>query len=260
MDYREGLVQEDSWSVFDEALDEAVESYVEDFSDHLAEGYEQSEVAFEGLDSREDLVDVLGLVDYSVELVAEAEGLRAYNIGLPDVDSDLLMDVERSVAQSNYASDEDRETVAYNMNLRSDHSLKFGNIRSEFQRLTRPDVVKGDVSIFFRPGEEAVVDRVSSWDFFDDNDLMDLAVEKYEDNYEGDFEAGVDFDVELLADSGKDWRIYEFDFEDLEEPMHLEITMRDYGFSLNWKQDGNDLRYRNFVEYGFAEAIDELTD
>lgn len=260
MDYREGLIQDDSWGVFEEALDEAVGSYVEDLSGHLAEDYDDSSFVFESNDSRDELLEAWRSGDYGIELVAQDDGLRAYNIALPGLDSDLLVDVERSVAESNYASDEDRETVAYDMVLRSDHEMKFNNIRSEFQKITRPDAVEEDVSMFFRPGKEGMVGRVSSWEFFDENDLMELAVEKYEENYTGDFEAGVDFDVELLADSGKDWRIYEFDFEDIEDSMHLEITMRDYGFSLNWKQDVNDLRYRNFVEYGFAEAVDELTD
>jgi hypothetical protein len=257
MGYKEGLARdEDSWRVFEEALEEAVQGYVEGFVDHLAEDYGESRVTVKGVDDREELIDVLGLDDYSVELEASDDGMRAYNIHLPEIEDPLLVDVERSVDESSIAADEDRETVAYHLIQRSEEDMKFRNVRSEFQRITRPDGVDGNVSLFYRSGNEEPLSEVSSWEFFDEKDLMEWAVERYEDAYPGE----ADFDVELLADSGKDWRIYEFDFDDLEEPMHLEITLRGNGFSMNWKQEENDLRYRNFVRFGFAEAIEELTD
>lgn len=257
MDYSEGLVKEEgACDVFEEALGEAVEGYVEGLADHLVEEYEECSVTVKGLEGREDLIDVLGLRDYGIELEASDEDMRAYNIHLPDKEEPMLVDVERSVDESSYASDEDRETVAYHLIPRSEDDMKFRNVRSEFQRITRPDGVEGDVSLFYRPGDAEPITEVSSWEFFDEEDLMEKAVEKYEKEYPG----AADFDVELMADSGKGWRIYEFDFNDLDEPMHLEITLRGNSFSMNWKQDKNDLRYRNFVQFGFAEAIDELTD
>lgn len=256
MGYREGLVQEDSWNVFEEALEEAVWGYVEGLADHLAGEYEDYDVTVEGLEGREDLITALGFDNYNVELEASDGDMRAYNIHLPDVEEPMLVDVERSIVESSNASDEDRETVAYHLIPRSEEDMKFRNVRSEFQRVTRPDSVEGNVSLFYRSGDTDPLAQVSSWDFFDEKDLMGRAVEKYQDSYP----AETDFDVELLADSGKDWRIYEFDFEDLEEPMHLEITVKGNGFTMDWKQDKNDLRYRNFIQFGFAEAIEELTD
>jgi hypothetical protein len=256
MAYREGLVQEDSWDVFEKALEEAVQGYVEGLAEHLVEEYEDYSVTVRGLDGKEDMIDVLGLDDYSVELEASDGDMRAYNLHLPESENPLLIDVERSVDESSIAGDEDRETVAYHLIPRSEEDMRFRNVRSEFQRVTRPDSVEGNVSLFYRSGDSDPLAEVSSWEFFDEKGLMDRAVKKYEENYPGT----ADFDVELLADSRKDWRIYEFDFDDMEEPMHLEITLRRKGFSMNWKQEEKDLRYRNFVQFGFAEAIDELTD
>lgn len=256
MDYRQGLLQEDSWGVFERALEDAVESYVEDLAEHLADEYADYEVTVKGLDGKEDLISALGLNDYSVELEAADDGIRAYNIHLPELEDPLLVDVERSVDESSMSSDEDREAVAYHLIPRSEEDMKFRNIRSEFQKLTTPDAVEGNVSVFYRSGDVEPMAEVSSWEFFDNEGLMDRAIEIYEENYPGE----TDFDVELLADSGKDWRIYEFDFDDVGEPMHLEITLRGNAFSMNWKQDENGLRYRNFVQFGFAEAIEELTD
>lgn len=256
MDYREGLVGDDSWSVFESALEDAVGSYVEGFAEHLADEYSDSDVDVRGLDDKEDFISVLGLDDYSVELEASDRSMRAYNIHLPELDDPMLVDVERSVDESSKSSDEERETVAYHFIPRSDEDLKFRNIRAEFQRLTTPDSVEGNVSLFYKSGDIEPMAEVSSWEFFDEEDLMDRALEKYEDRYPGEAE----FDVELLADSGKDWRIYEFSFGDVDDPMHLEISLRGNGFSMNWKQDEKGLRYRNFVQFGFAEAIEELTD
>lgn len=256
MSKREYFEDDDSWDTFENALDEAVQNYVEDFADHLAEDYNNYNVTIQGVDSSDELIDLLGLDNYEVEVSAAGEDIRSYDIHLPDSEEPVLVDVERSVADNSIASDEDRETVAYNLIPRSEEDMKLRNIYSEFCRLTFPDGIEEDVPLFYRSGDESPLAKVSSWEFFDEEDLMQKAVEKYEETYG----AEADFSVELGFESGKDWRIYEFDFDDIDEVLHLELSLRGNGFSMNWKQDEHQLRYRNFVREGFAEAIEELTD
>lgn len=256
MGYRESLVKEDSWESFEEALEEAVSNYTESFAQHLADDYSSYNVDVKGLDSRDKIIEALGLDDYGIELSAEDENIRAYDIHLPEYNEPVLLDVERSVSESSIASDEQRETVAYRLVPRSEENLKLGNIVSEFQKVTIPDAVKGDVSLFFRSGEDTVLSQASSWDFFDEQGLMEKAVDTFRESYP----AEENFDVELFADPNRDWRIYEFDFGDIEEKQYLEITLRGNSFSMNWKQNENDLRYKNFIEHGFSEALEDLTD
>lgn len=256
MAYNDRLASDDSWRAFEEALEESVHNYVESFADHLADDYENYNVTVRGIDSREELVDILGLEDYSVNLSAEDGDFRAYDIDLPDVEQPLMVEVERSVAENSIAGDEDRETVAYTMIARSDYDRKFENIRSEFCRVTSPDTVQEDSPVFYRPGKEHPLRQIDSWEVFDDEEIMKQAVDFYEESYGVEAE----FDVELGFDSGKDWRIYEFDFDDIDEPLHLEIALRDFGFSMNWRPDEYGLRYRNFVREGFAKVIENFND
>lgn len=260
MGYRQSLVKEESWESFEQALEEAVSNYTDSFAKHLAEDYSNYNVDVKGLDSTDEVIDVLGLDDYGIELSGETEDFRAYDIHLPEYDEPLLLDVERSVSESSIASDEERETVAYSLEPRSEEDLKLGNIISEFQKVTRPDAVEGNVSLFFRAGEDTILSQASSWEFFDEKGLMEKAVDKFEQTYPVKEDTELDFEVELFADPDRDWRIYEFDFEDLDEKQYLEITLRGNGFSMNWKQNENDLRYRNFIEHGFSEALEDLTD
>lgn len=256
MEYRDGLVSEEGWDTFENALEGAVEEYVEGLADHLSADYERYNVTIRGIDSKEQIIDVLGLDNFSIEVSGGDEEVRCYDVYLPDLEQPLLLDVERSIADNSNASDEDREVVAYNFVPRSGEDAKFRNIKSIFQKITKPDAVDGNISLFYRSGESEPLAQVSSWGFFDEKNLMDEAVKEYEKSYGAD----VNFSVDLLADSGRDWRIYEFDFEDIDDPLHLEISLRGNGFSMNWKQDEHALRYRNFVKHGFSEAIENLTD
>lgn len=257
MEYSERLAAEDSWGAFESALDEAVDNYVESLQKHLTEEYSNYNITFHGFETDEDFLEVLGLNDYDVTRSASDRDLRAYDVDLPDIEEPLILEVERSVAENSSAGDEDRETVAYTMTPRSEHERKFKNIRSEFCRITRPDAVEDNIPIFYRPGEKHPLRQLDSWDAFDRNSIMKKAIEFYEESYP----VGADFDVELGFDSGKGWRIYEFDFDDIDEPLHLEISLRkNSGFSMNWRPDDYVRRYRNFVREGFAEAIETLND
>jgi hypothetical protein len=259
MAYSEKLVEEESWDAFDSALEEAVENYAESLQEHLTEEYSNYNITLRNKSSDEEFLEVLGLNDYGVELSASDRNFRSYDINLPDIEEHLIIEVERSVAENSIASDEDRETVAYTMDLRSDHESKFRNIRSEFCRLTQPDTVKENNPVFYREGVRNPLRQLDSWDDFDENEIMEKAIDFYEESFTS-YPVEADFDVELGFDSGKGWRIYEFDFDDVDEPLHLEITLRDRGFSLNWRPDEYQLRYKNFIREGFAEAIETVND
>lgn len=257
MAYSEKLVEEESWDAFDSALEEAVENYAESLQEHLTEEYSNYNITFRDLETDEDFLEVLGLNEYGVELSASDGDFRAYDVDLPDINEPLMLEVERSIAENSSAGDEDRETVAYTMTPRSGHERKFRNIRAEFCRITQPDTVEEDNPVFYRSGERHPLRQLESWEAFDNNNIMEKAIEFYEQSYPVD----ADFDVELGFDSGKGWRIYEFDFGDVNEPLHLEISLRDTaGFSMNWRPDDYVRRYRNFVREGFAEAIETVND
>ncbi len=256
MEYSQRLAEDESWEVFESALETAVEGYVESLQNHLTEEYSNYNITFSGLESDDEFLEVLGLNEYGMDLSANDGDFRMYDIDLPDVEESVMVEVERSVAESSIASDEDRETVAYSMHPRSDHERKFKNIKSEFCRVTRPDSIKEGNPVFYREGRENPLRQLETWSDFDQHEVMDKAISFYEESFPED----VDFDVELGFDSGKDWRIYEFDFEDVDEPLHLEISLRDRGFSLNWRPDSYDLRYRNFVREGFAKAVEAVND
>jgi len=254
MEYSELLAEDESWNAFEKALEEAVQSYVQSLRSHLTEEYNNYNITVRGLESDEELLDALGLEDYDVTVSAEDQDFRMYDIELPGADEPLMIEAERSVAESSVASDEDRETVAYNMVSRSGQETKFRNIRSEFCRLTQPDVVNGDVPVFYRDGDTNPLKKLDSWEEVDKRDFMQKAVERYEDS----FPADVDFDLELGFDSGKGWRIYEFDFSDIDEKLHLEMSLRSRGFGFNWRPDDYEERYHNFVREGFAEALEDV--
>ncbi len=256
MEYSQRLAEEDSWEAFESALTGAVEGYVESLQEHLTDEYSNYNITFSGVESDEDFLEVLGLDEYGINLSASEGDFRMYDIELPDIEESLMIEVEKSVAESSIASDEDRETVAYTLENRSDHGRKFKNIRSEFCCLTQPDAVKKNNPVFYRDGVENPLRKLDSWEVFDQYEVMQDAVRRYEENFPVD----LDFDVELGFDSGKGWRIYEFDFEDVDEPLHLEVTLRDRGFSFNWRPDEYGMRYKNFVRNGFAEAIENIND
>lgn len=115
MEYGQRLVEDESWEVFESALETAVEGYVESLQSHLTEEYSNYNITFSGLESEDEFLEVLGLNEYGVDLSANDGDFRMYDIDLPDVEESVMVEVERSVAESSIASDEDRETVAYSM-------------------------------------------------------------------------------------------------------------------------------------------------